>query len=859
MPSWLRRLVEALCPPDRRDEVVGDLEEVHRRRTQRRGRLLALPGTAGDVLGTLAHLLRLRVSEWVRRAAFTGTEFRLALRLLRRSPIVSLTVVLALTCGVTLATAGFTVVQAVFDMDLPFPEGPRVVELELRDARTAERRDPPAILLDALESGVASLEHWGAAAVRTGNLRLGPGEVSLVDVVALTPGGFDYALPPLLAGRGLPTARTEPGEPRPVLLSESLWRSRFGADEDVVGRQVEVSGDFWRVTGVLPDRAGFPVSAELWTVHRPLVDGTTDLALYGVLAPGVSPTAAAAELGALVTGATRAAAVPDLLLSLRSAEDPPGSGSQGLLVVGFLVAFLLVIAGNVGNLMVARASARTEELTIRAALGAHRSRLVTQLALESATLVIVAVAAGLWMADRLLAWFRVSDAEQLPPWIDLSPGPWTVAFVVAVAGLLTLVSGVLPALRATRGTAPSLQSGSRGTTSRAFGWANSSMIVAQIAFSTGILGGAVLVHRAWVGAFDMDQLPGAEAIATAYVTWAEAPPTELLAAVRAAHPGSQVGLSTYLPGVDAPLGPVEVEGRDEPIRVPFARVSPGFWQVVNVPALAGRLTVADDVGGAAGPAASSGSDAGGALPVAVVDRPFVERHLGGTNAVGRRIRLARAGGDGSGWHRIVAVVPDLGLGGMDAESAGGVYLPYTGGPVARLLIRTSNDPVALGRTLPGLAYGVDPGIAVSRIHTLGAVVQGVRQIFRGLGAVFTGLGVLVLVLALMGVYAILSFEVARRRREIGIRVALGASPRDVIRPLLVRVGAYVALGGGLGWLLGAGVVSVARATIRLRLAPGGGEVFAGLALLVLLTASAAALTPALRALRIQPGEALQSE
>lgn len=847
MPAWIRWLVERVCPPHRRDEIVGDLEEMHRRRRERGNAVSAGVLTLLEALAVTGHLLRDRVARGVERGALTASELRLALRLLRRSPGVSLTVILALTCGVALATAGFTVVRSVFAVELPFPEGDRVVTVEFRDARTLEPRELPPTLLDALDAGVGSLARWGVVQTSTGNLRLAPDDVTLVEVVALDPHGLDYAVPPPRLGQGLgPEGRDAEG-PRPALISTSLWRGRLGGEADAVGRVLEVSGHSYRVLGVLPEEAGFPSRADLWTVHRPDADGLRGATLYGLLSPGASVEAARAELDGLARGVAETTGVPGLTTRLRRVEDPPGSGSQGVLVVGFLLAFLAVIAGNVGNLMVARASARAGELTVRAALGAHRSRLVAQLALEAAVLVGVSVALGLWISDRLLEWFRVSEGGQLPPWVDLSPGPWTLLFVVGVAALLVLVSGILPALRATRGTAPALRSGGGGSTPPAFGWAQSTMIVAQIASATGILGGAVLVQRAWAGALDMETLPAAPAIATAWVSTDDGSvPPALLDAVAAAHPGSRPAFSTYLPGVDAPRDVVEVEGRDEPLQVPVARVSPGFYATLGVDALAGTLPADGDPGDPP-------------LPVAVVDRPFVEAHLGGSNAVGRRIRLAGGTESAGTWFRVVAVVPDLGLGGMDADAAGGIYLPFTPTATARLLVRTPDDPGVLGRTLPGIAYGVDPGLSVSRIHTLEGVVSGVRNVFRGLGAVFTGLGALVLGLALMGVYAILSFEVSRSRREIGIRVALGASARDVIRPLLIRVAAYVAVGGGLGWLLGSGVVSLARATIQLRVAPGGAGVFPLLVLAVLATAGAAALAPALRALRVQPGEALRAE
>jgi putative ABC transport system permease protein len=245
----------------------------------------------------------------------------------------------------------------------------------------------------------------------------------------------------------------------------------------------------------------------------------------------------------------------------------------------------------------------------------------------------------------------------------------------------------------------------------------------------------------------------------------------------------------------------------------------------------------------------------------VVNEAFVQIYLGGANAIGRRVRLddARGGESRDVWHTVVGVVAGLGMSANDPDRAGGVFVPLPGQSAFRILVRTSARPADVMVALRTSAFSVDAGISVAGVRVLADVIQALRRVYLGIGTALTSLAGIVLLLSLMGIYAILSFEVTRRTREIGVRVALGAEVHDVVRPVLLRAVAYVGVGGVLGTALGAVLVAGARAMFVMRFPATGPATFSLLVGGVLVAAVAAAAVPTRRALAIEPSDALRAE
>jgi predicted permease len=860
MLSWL-------APASHQEEILGDLEEVHRRRAARRGPVAAWFLTSAEALSIGFPLARRTVWLRMQRDMVTGVEARLALRLLARTPLLSLTAVVALTVGIALATTGFTVVNSLLHPRLPIPEGDRVVEVSFQDGTTGAGVTVPLDFVSGLAERSTTLERLGGLREREVNLVSPEGEIELVSAVLLQPGAFPYVPMVPLAGRALEAGDASDGVAGAVVvLSEGIWARRFGRDPAVVGTRLSLGGVEHQVVGVLPATVTFPSMADLWLPLAEAVRAYPENAseeptrFYALLGEGVGAASAEAELATLVAGpAAPRGSVGRVRARVRGVGEVQGAGFQGGLVVAVLVALLLVIAGNVGNLMVARAAARRPELSIRGALGATRARLVAQLSLEAVALTMLAALLGLWLSQAALARFAAAEAAELPPWLDLRPKVGVAAFVVLIAGLVTAVAGVAPALGATRGTARHHRGGAR-----AFGWFHDAMIVAQIALSVGVLGAAVMVHRGWAqGGRDRAQALPASRIVAAQIALpaaaeagAEGPSlrytrSRLESAVGSLVSVIGVGTATFLPGADAPLRSFEVEtsaADGGPVRVtaPAASVSEGFFGVVDAGAAAGRLFDAADYDP-------------GAPRVALVNEAFVRLHLSGANAVGRRIRQSNGPDRADDWREIVGVLRGLPMSANDPDRAGGVYLPMGGESTFRLLVRTEDAPSTLASRIQPAAFSVDPGIAVSGIRVLSDVLQTLRRLYLLIASAFSSLGAVVLLLSLMGIYSVLSFEVTRRTNEIGVRVALGAGTTDVLRPVLGRVAAYALVGGGLGSLLGLMLVRLAQATFVMRFPPTGPATFALLVAGSLVAALAAAWMPTRRALSIHPADALRTE
>lgn len=867
LPPWIRRLVLRAVSPRDEDEVLGDLEEVYARRSARSGPIRATVVTGVEALGIAGGITVGRLRRAVRGSLMTSSELRLAARLVGRTPLMSLASVAALAVAIGLATTGFTVVAAVLDRELPLPAGDRLVDVTFRDASTGEDRPapPPATRLGG--DAVPGLDHVGLARTAQRNVRHPTGEVELVSEIFITPGSLERLGVPPIVGRGLSAQDALPGAEPVVLLGEAWWAARFNRDPSVVGRILDLGTRSARVVGVLPQEAVYPGPADLWS---PL-DATPEAAgaaragtrLFGTLAPGATPALVAASLGALADGWWDAGLVArPVTVSVQRTEDPGPATLPGVVVLSVLIALLVLVAGNVANLIMARTAARRGELAVRTALGAGRGRLVAQISIEVLLMALAAAGVGLWASQRVLAMLAASEAEDLPPWIDLGLDAGVVAFVMGVTLLATLVAGVVPALRATRSQLGGLlRSGGGGPGASSFGRLEDTMIVGQVALSIGILGAALLVHQGWSTEFldarlgvPSDRILVARMSADAPLSGAtlrglEARLTQLPGVVAA-------GVGDHTPGVDAPLRQVVLEdeagGPGTALRVPRARVGPGYFQALGTGPLTGRTFVADDF-------------AADALPVALVNRSFVDRYLGGGNAVGRHIAIPDARPPDAApalatpSHRIVGVVPDLGLTATDPERAAGVYLPLTTAWSFRAVVQTATQPEGLDEAVRGAAFAVDPGIGVNSTIVLSTSLSALRRVFVVAGWGFTGFGGLVLGLSLLATYALLAFEVTRRTREIGVRVALGARPARILTALLSRVAGYVAVGALVGTGLGYLLVEVARATFVHRFPPTSPWTFLGLAGLALLVGFAAAWIPARRALSVHPVEALRAD
>ena len=527
---------------------------------------------------------------------------------------------LALAVGIGMATTGFTLLDSVLFSKLPYPNGDRFVLVEVHSELEAQRSTVEAERLRFFRERASTFEHLGAIRDNEVNLLLPSGEILPVPGALITPSSiavFPYAP---VVGRMLTAADGVPGAPPVALLRESLWRRHFSGDPRAVGSLVEMSGVRRMIVGVMPDDFKFPNSGEIWL---PLHDDgdRADASTFGVLRHADGVGAASAELSALSQQFEAASpAAPRLRLAVLRFTDALSRGLELLsgVLVGALVLVLLVIAANIANLVLARTLARSRELAVSTALGATRSRLVSQIFCEVLLLGVVAAVVGLTASQAVLTWMRTTITD-MPFWVDFTASPRTILFVVGATLLSAAVGGVVPALKATsRDMVATLAAGARGT-SGAFGWTSGFMIAVQVALSIALLNGALLMARGVAGYMSPNLPVQPGEVLTARI-WTESSTPAAVADAIAAIPGvTAAGASSALPGLSpaAVMTDVEPAADETPVPArpaPVVSVRGRFFETLGAKESAGRLF---------GPADFSEK----AAPVAIVNEPFVRKFL----------------------------------------------------------------------------------------------------------------------------------------------------------------------------------------------------------------------------------------
>ena len=813
-------------------------------------------------------------------------DVKLGLRMLIKHPGLSLVGGLAIAVATAVSVGSFAFLYHNLYPNIPLDEGDRIVALENWDVRMNHREGHALFDLAAWRGEMRTVREIGAFRDVRRNLALAGATPEPVELAEMTATGFQVARVRPLLGRPLVPA-DERADAAPVLvLGYRAWRARFGADRGVVGRTVSLDGVAHTVVGVMPQGFAFPVAHDLWVPLRDHPGGYEpglgpEVYIFGRLAAGATERQAQAELSTL--GRRAAAAHPRTHEKLQPRVLPytqPLTGLQGMTALSMLpyqlmiTALLLVVAVNVAVLTYARTASRTGEIAVRTAIGASRARIVTQLFVEALVLSAVASAVGLAVAqyglgevDRLIS----SDGGGSPFWTDYSLSLPVVAYTAVLALFTAVVAGVIPALQATgrrlRAPLSSLGGGSAGG---GMGRAWTVMVVAQVAFAVAAIPLATgLGWDAMGGAATRPTYPAGQYLIAGVALQGEPPVREdsgaywrgmdtkygvlreELSRALATEPGvSSVVFITEVPGTGRSRG-VEVDrGVPDPRRrnPGINRVEPGFFHHFGARVLAGRVF--------------TGADLGAAVEPAVVNRTFVSRYLGGGAAVGRRFRYAdevEAGGDAP-WHEIVGVVEDLAANPVDADKVQAViYHPLASDEVhnAMLSIRFAGAaPGGFTGRLRSMAAALDPALRVGTVRTMDDVGREVVRPVRMLGAGIATLIASVLLLSAAGIYALVSFTVARRRREIGIRAALGAQPRRLLAGVFRRAAGQLAVGLAIGL----------AAALLLDLATGGGIMGAralvllpAVAALMLVVGLLAAAGPARRGMRIEPSEALRAE
>ncbi len=801
-------------------------------------------------------------------------DLRYGMRGLVKNPGFTLVVTAILALAIGVNSVLFSFVNLLLLRRLPIQDIERVAFIEGHNPRQgAERlRVSPADFLDFRER-TTSFAELGAYTLSTTTLT-GRGEPTLLATGRATDSFFRIFGLPAVRGRVFGAAEDRPGGAAVAVLSHGAWTRRFGADPGIVGRVLRLDGTPHEVIGVLTPEieiGGFS-TIELWlplaldAAHADRSDRS--LRVTGRLAAGVSVERAAAEVDAVarqlqgehpVTNAgfaARAVAARESLMGGR-----PGRLLLVFTLLGVIVLGVLAVAcANVANLVLARSLARRRELAIRSALGASAARVLRQLLAEGALLGVLGGLCGIAVAWAAM---RVIRAVGHEPAFQLIVVDQRVALFAAALALATpLLFGAWPALQAMRGQAGRAlrESGGRGGTDTSGGRARSLLVVAQLALACTLVLGASLVVRSVRGALDQDwgfdwrplvsfryELPKQRYADAAQVAGFR---ERLLTGLRALPETAAAGAIEPLPilggewtvSLDVP-GRDVARPEDRPWSVVF-RASDGALEALGVPLLRGR-------------ALQPGDDGRG---VALVSRTFAERYLAGGEALGRSILVHAEGGGEPRRATIAGVTGDLRAPDRTDPLKPVLFLPMAPADARRasVVVRSTRDARALVAPVRAEVRRADPELAVRALATVAQLRREDQASDEVISGMFGAFALLALAMAAMGLYASMAYLVSQRTREIGIRMALGASGSGVLA-LVLRQGARLAAAGVLLGLTGGFAIARSMASLLYGVSPTDPWTYASVAALLLVIALAASAWPAWRATRVDPILTLRAE
>jgi len=800
-------------------------------------------------------------------------DLRYAVRNLARTPGFVIVSVLSLTFGIAVSTGLFTVVNAALLRPLPHASDPQELVRVFSTERSYQKG--PLSYPDFLEVRERTETLEDMAAVRGRNLILGRASETNRAVTGLevSENYFDVVGIRMFRGRGfLPEDVAAGGQV--VVIGYRLWQDRFGSDPGVLGQTLPINGKPFTVIGVAPEgmtgvQGPAFIDAVIPSMEFREERGRASMTAVGRLNEGVSIQQVRAELDAVAAHLQEE--YPDLwapeeyrvqgltALTLREAMLPPGEVGVILAIAGFLgvVGLVLLIAcSNVANLLLTRAWKRRGEVAIRSAIGAPGRRILAQLLTEN--LILFGIA-GL-LSLLLIHWFALAAANGasfLPPGRVAVDVDWRVAcFVVLVVLATGLTFGLLPALHASRpDLVPALKGREAPPKHRLFGVRNL-LVGAQVGGSLVLVLVSLLLVQSLSHASRLDLGFDPEGVAVAEVDlshrgYEEAEGRQLLADLRErveTHPGvTGTALASWIPleGGSTILGGFEPEGYDpapnEFLRAYMTVVTPGYLQLMGTRFLRGRDF--------------SDQDVAGGERVLLVSRAFVDRFWPGESGVGKRVTV---GEDLP--CRVVGVVEDIAwtLPGEEPEPA--IWVPFSQSYDSNMIlhVRTTEDAGTLLPTLRREVARLDPDLPVVRLDRMASITANATLLHRMLSIALGIAGFVTLALAMLGIYGVVAFSVSQRTREVGLRIALGAEPRKVIR-MIVREGVGLALIGLVpGILVGTGAAILMRAGL-LGLQPLDPIAFGSSVSLLLLSVVAASLGPARRAARCHPMTALRGE
>lgn len=808
-------------------------------------------------------------------------DFRYAFRQLRKNPGFTAVAVLTLALGLGANSAIFSVVDAVLLRPLPYHVPSRLVVV--KPTEPGRRDDIGVSYPTFLDWRSQSQVFDGLSVFREDDFTLtGRGEAAHLTGAVVSANLFSVlGVPPILGRDFIPDEDKPSATGLPIILSDSLWQNRFGSDPKIIGQNLTVDGQTFAVVGVMPAGFQFPVQrtpVEFWTTialdSRPVNGSPPITAQRGAgyldviarLKPRVSLETAQTDMAGIQDGLNPQYPEnrPKGISIVPESTAVVGDMRQGLFILLGAVGLVLLIAcANLSNLLLARATARGREISVRTALGATRWMIVRQLLAESILLATAGAVAGLALAAWGIKFLTALAPADLPRITESGLNLQVLSFTALVAVFTGILFGLVPAWQAAKPElATSLKEGGRsGTETFARNRLRSALVISEMALAMVLLVGAGLLLRSLLGLGKVDpgfakdhvitfglDLPGRYGHPEEIAFY-----RNLLAQIRTS-PGVRSASAAFpLPlSADGVKTSFEVEGqplrRSERPVTALHIIDREYFRTLGIPLLSGREFTSQD-------------DAKAAMPVVIISQRLAKQTFPGEDAVGRRIKPGISSGDsGEPMRLIVGVVGDVKAEGLGAPAILESYVPYAQLPFAPMsvIVRTEIAPQSIVSTLTGQVQSLDSALPLLHVKTLDEYVDDSVVGTRFETFLFGTFGVLAFVLTAVGLYGVISYTVVQRTREMGIRLALGAN-RGAILGMVVKNGAFLAGVGAVIGLAAAFVVTRLMASLLFGVGPTDPLTFLCVPIALLAVAILASYIPARRAAKVDPMVALRYE
>ena len=808
-----------------------------------------------------------------------GQDIRYGLRMLIKHRLTTLVCVAALALGIGANAAMFSVAEAFLLHPVPFEHADRVAAIV--EARPEQNIDlngvAPATFFD-WKSEARSFEQMAAYAWDSINLT-GDREPEKIQGFAVSANFFDVLEVPARIGRTFLPEEDQTGKDQEIILSYGLWERRYASDPNVLGKILKVDGKAFVVVGVMRKGFDFPKAAEAWVplTFNPKSRAVRDVRYVWPLArlkTGVSIEQAVAEIRTL--RAHQAEMYPDAykgwnlrVMTLPHFATDDLTRQFTFLLLGAVGFVLLIACADVANVQFARVTGRHKELAVRTAMGASRSRIIRQLLTESVLLSLGGAVLGLLIAE----WWVFLIVNHMPPevarfiagWKTISLDANAFLFTLGIAIVSGIVSGIAPSwLHSQTNISETLKESGRGaSTGPSRHRLRSVLVIAEIALALILLVGAGLLVKGFRALITVHENYRPESVLTLVFGLPEAqyekqPGREafhdqVLRRLSALPRVQSAALASYLPYADgggtdlrnfAIAGHAPAE-RGESLTSIVETVSPSYFRLMNIGLRDGReLTDAD------------GADS---LPAAVISRTLASRYFPGKNPLGEKIKIGKADDEGA-WLAIVGIVDDVHYSWIDKHELPTIYRTFRQSPPYRatLVLRTDGDPMSFVSAVRSEIAAVDPNLPLSEVMPFDKLIMNSIVGIAYVAAMMAILGLIALVLASVGIYGVMSYSVGERMHEIGVRMAMGATSRDVQR-LILGNGMYLTIVGmAIGLPLAFGL-AYALSSLLFGVKVTDPFVFLGLPLLLALVATLACYLPARRAVRMDPLAALRYE